>query len=104
MESSSGNYIIPFPIKLMAMLEETEAKGLSHIVSWEMEGTAFRVHDPEEFVQQIMGKWFNQTKYKSFQRVSSEGSDWDSLSIMCLLPKETQKDSLVIFSPRPLFV
>lgn len=66
--TGSGVSNIPFPVKLRAMLEESEAKGLSHIVSWEMEGTAFRVHDPEEFVKQIMGQWFNQTKYKSFQR------------------------------------
>lgn len=69
MEPSTGASNVPFPIKLRAMLAETEAKGLSHIVSWEMEGTAFRVHEPEEFVKQIMRQWFNQTKYKSFQRV-----------------------------------
>ncbi len=62
---------VAFPIKLRAMLEETATEGLSHIVSWEMEGSAFRVHDPEEFMRQVMGRWFNQTKYKSFQRVSA---------------------------------
>jgi len=66
---ASAINIISFPVKLQSMLDETEAAGLSHIVSWELKGTAFRVHRPEEFVQQIMSQWFNQTKYKSFQRV-----------------------------------
>lgn len=63
---------LSFPLKLRHMLEEAEDLGLSHIVSWEMEGTAFRVHNPDEFVHLIMRRWFNQTKYKSFQRVSQE--------------------------------
>eukprot|EP00934_Nitzschia_sp_Nitz4_P007165 Nitzschia sp. Nitz4//scaffold185_size43419//24103//25634//NITZ4_007303-RA/size43419-augustus-gene-0.65-mRNA-1//1//CDS//3329539715//7155//frame0 len=59
---------LSFPLKLRHMLQEAEDQDMAHIVSWEMEGTAFRVHLPDEFVAQIMRRWFNQTKYKSFQR------------------------------------
>jgi len=57
-----------FPMKLLAMLDEAEVKGWTHVVSWEMDGTAFRVHKPDEFVSSVMPQYFNQTKYKSFQR------------------------------------
>jgi hypothetical protein len=60
---------IPFPIKLRSILQASPNEGLTHIISWQMGGTAFRVHQPDTFVQQVMWKWFNQTKYKSFQRV-----------------------------------
>jgi hypothetical protein len=63
---------LPFPAKLRAMLEAVETEGLTGIVSWQMGGTAFRVHQPNIFVRQVMWKWFNQTKYKSFQRVRED--------------------------------
>jgi hypothetical protein len=59
---------MPFPLKLRTMLDECVANGLEHVVSWEMEGLAFKVHRPKEFVHHIMPRYFNQTKYKSFQR------------------------------------
>lgn len=61
-----------FPKKVYAMLEHCHQHGKwSRIVSWEMGGTAFRVHKPQAFVKTIMPEWFNQTKIKSFQRVST---------------------------------
>ena len=68
---SEGTATVSFPAKLRLVLEEAEAMGLQNIVSWEMNGTAFRVHKSDDFVEVIMGRWFNQTKYKSFQRVST---------------------------------
>lgn len=65
---------LPFPGKLRAMLEAVETEGLTTIVSWQLGGTAFRVHQPNIFVGQVMWKWFNQTKYKSFQRVREDES------------------------------
>ena len=50
------------------MLDDAVGQGLDHAVSWEMNGSAFKVHDPRVFVKVIMGRYFNQTKYKSFQR------------------------------------
>jgi hypothetical protein len=50
------------------MLETMAKNGSQDIVSWQPHGKAFRVHQPEVFANAIMPHYFNQTKYKSFQR------------------------------------
>lgn len=62
------NQNIPFPWKLHEMLGTCENEGLNHIVSWLPDNTSFRVHNPNFFTSNIIGKFFKQTKYKSFQR------------------------------------
>lgn len=57
-----------FPWKLHEMLEKAELEGKEAIVSWMPSGRAFRVHQPEVFVKDIMTNHFQQSKYKSFQR------------------------------------
>jgi hypothetical protein len=57
-----------FPFKLRDMLNTAEREGFSHIVSWELNGQAFKVHRPVEFVSDVMPNFFRQTKLKSFQR------------------------------------
>lgn len=57
-----------FPWKLHEMLDVVEENGDSSIVSWLPDGIAFKVHKPDSFVEKIMKRFFNQTKYKSFQR------------------------------------
>ena len=59
---------LPFPLKLYDMLEEAEANNYTDIISWLPEGISFRVHKPKEFLEQIMPRHFEQTKFKSFQR------------------------------------
>jgi hypothetical protein len=63
-------YIITkqFPWKLHEMLDHVDEEGLDSIVSWLPGGRAFKVHMPDLFVARIMKRFFNQTKYKSFQR------------------------------------
>ena len=56
-----------FPWKLHQVLDESERCGFSDIVSWQG-NRAFKVHDPKNFEKSIMKKYFNQTRYKSFQR------------------------------------
>ncbi len=56
-----------FPWKLHRVLEESERCGFRDIVSWQG-SRAFKVHDPKNFEKSIMKKYFNQTRYKSFQR------------------------------------
>ena len=58
-----------FPWRLYGMLERANEEDFSSIVSW-MPGddSSFKVHDPDNFVQTVMPKFFHQTKYKSFQR------------------------------------
>ncbi|OEU08623.1 hypothetical protein FRACYDRAFT_196221, partial [Fragilariopsis cylindrus CCMP1102] len=50
------------------MLELADQEGFDNIVSWLPDGRSFKVHDPSEFVEQIMPNFFLQSKYKSFQR------------------------------------
>ncbi|KAG7363195.1 HSF-type DNA-binding protein [Nitzschia inconspicua] len=57
-----------FPWKLYDMLDTAERKGEEHIISWIRDGTAFKVHNREVFIEEYMKKQFNQTKFKSFQR------------------------------------
>jgi len=57
-----------FPWKLHDMLDRSSTEGNQHIVSWVDNGDAFRVHVPDAFVENIMSRFFKQTKYKSFQR------------------------------------
>jgi hypothetical protein len=49
-------------------LDDAEIKGFSHVVSWLEGGTMFKVHKPKEFADRVMPCYFNQTRYKSFQR------------------------------------
>jgi hypothetical protein len=63
-----GGVAIPFPLKLHEMLDQIEADGLKHVISWQGHGRAFMVHDPKEFVSHVMPKYFKQTKLTSFQR------------------------------------
>lgn len=57
-----------FPWKLHEMLQLAEKEGFGGIVSWLPDGTSFKVYEPILFVQEVMPKFFHQSKYKSFQR------------------------------------
>lgn len=59
---------LPFPCKVYDMLDDADQKGFQHIVAWNTEGTGFMVQNKELFTNEIVPLYFNQTKYKSFQR------------------------------------
>ena len=60
---------VPFPLRLHAMLDDAYHMGFQYIVSWMADGHAFKVHQPDAFVSQVLSTYFNnQTRYKSFQR------------------------------------
>jgi len=63
-----GGVSIAFPLKLHAVLDQVEADGLAHVISWQGHGRCFVVHKPKEFVDHVMPKYFRQTKLTSFQR------------------------------------
>ena len=58
----------PFPAKVYEMLQDADTKGFSNIVSWNPMGTGFMVHNKDKFTSDIVPRYFNLTKYKSFQR------------------------------------
>ncbi|KAL3939824.1 MAG: hypothetical protein SGBAC_005525 [Bacillariaceae sp.] len=57
-----------FPCKVYDMLEDADQQGHKDIVSWNASGTGFTVHNKDLFTKKIIPQYFNQTKYKSFQR------------------------------------
>jgi len=63
-----GGIYDPFPSKLHRMLDEIASEGLDHIVGWMPHGRSIKIHKPKEFADLIMHRYFNQSKYTSFQR------------------------------------
>ena len=59
---------MPFPWKVQIMLDDVEREGKSHIVSWLSHGRSFRIHRQDEFVDEILPNYFNQSKISSFTR------------------------------------
>lgn len=57
-----------FPWKVHAMLDNAEMEGYGAVVSWDGEN-GFKVHDKKAFVEEIVPRYFSQTKYRSFQRM-----------------------------------
>jgi len=57
-----------FPFKLHSILENAEKFNEEEIISWLPSGKSFKIHKPKEFAESIMPQYFNQTKYRSFQR------------------------------------
>ena len=57
-----------FPWKLHDVLAASERNGYTHIISWLPDGDAFMVNDKVEFANEIMPKYFNSKKFKTFQR------------------------------------
>ncbi len=47
-----------FPLNLTLMLESVESMNLSHVVSWLPDGKSFVIHDPEEFLSEVLPKFF----------------------------------------------
>ena len=63
-----GGIYDPFPLKLHRMLDILKAEGLDSVVSWMPHGRALKIHQPKEFASHVMNRFFNQSKYTSFQR------------------------------------
>lgn len=57
-----------FPFRLNKMLNDAEAHGNDHIVSWMPCGNMFKVHKHKEFATRIMPLYCRHTRYKSFLR------------------------------------
>ncbi|KAL3764063.1 hypothetical protein ACHAW5_000538 [Stephanodiscus triporus] len=63
-----GGIYDPFPIKFHRALDQIRDEGMDSIVSWVSHGRAFKIHKPKVFAATIMPRFFNQSKYTSFQR------------------------------------
>ena len=69
-EPQNNTHQVLFPVRLRRMLEFCDMHNLNDIVSWDMDGASFRIHEPNAFVRLILPTFFDQTRLKSFQRVS----------------------------------
>ena len=58
----------PLPIKLHMLLKLTKKLGKEHIVTWLSHGRSFIILRPREFEEQIMGRFFQCSKFSSFRR------------------------------------
>ena len=58
----------PFPIKLQIVLKVIEQLGKTNVISWLPHGRAFIINRPREFENDIMNRFFKQTKLSSFKR------------------------------------
>ena len=67
-KKKKSKYHQTFFEKLYDMLEYSHEGNLEHIVSWEMDGTGIKVHDPKTFEECIMPIFFTLMRIKSFQR------------------------------------
>lgn len=52
-----GGVSVPFPVKLHEVLDQVEADGFAHIISWQGHGRCFMIHKPKEFVDYIMPRY-----------------------------------------------
>lgn len=63
-----GGVTVSFPEKLHEMLCTVVKEGLEDIVSWQPHGRCFLVRKKNEFVNEVMPRFFSQSKLTSFQR------------------------------------
>ena len=57
-----------FTVKLHKLLEDAEKHRFQDIIGWNPDRRSFTIFKPVEFADTVMGKYFRQSKYKSFQR------------------------------------
>ena len=57
-----------FPEKLYRILEELEGEGMDDIISFVNQGSAFEIHQPEAFEEQVIPRYFRQRGISSFKK------------------------------------
>ena len=67
-QSSTSLNVEKFPMKLHKIVERCEIDGYSDIISWMPHGRSFKIHKRNEFISEIMPRYFYITKFTSFIR------------------------------------
>lgn len=110
-ETQEGELKILFPWTLHSLLQDAEKEGFDSTISWRPSGMAFKVHNREEFMTQVLPRYFRQTKFKSFVRqlnlwgFSCIDHEPDKGSCMYYIV-HTMKESYffgLTYSPPPIF-
>lgn len=84
--STSNPATESFPLKLHRILgDSTDDTNSSHIISWQPHGRAFKIHNPKQFTEHIMPRYFPKMKKLTslqrqfnlygFERLTREGPD-----------------------------
>jgi hypothetical protein len=68
LEGSRGGVQEAFPRKLHRMLLTAETEGRHDVISFLSHGRAFTIHKPRRFAEEIMPRFFKQSKISSFHR------------------------------------
>lgn len=63
-----GGVVSPFPSKLYGLIEDAQSDGLCHIISWQVHGRCFKIHNFDFFAAYLLPRYFRQTKFSSFKR------------------------------------
>ena len=58
-----------FLVRLRSVLDLAEKDGLSHVVSWQPHGRAFKIHNRKLFCSQLLPTCMDSERYGAFQRV-----------------------------------
>ena len=66
--SHPGSKSETFPFRLYRMIEDAHAEGNSDIIHFMPHGRAFIVEDHDKLVNKLLNRYFQQSKYVSFQR------------------------------------
>jgi hypothetical protein len=66
--NGEGEGGLSFPLKLHSMLDDADRKRFTDVVAWQQGDKSFKVNDVNRFGNEVMPQYFNQTKFKSFQR------------------------------------
>lgn len=92
-----GGVLFPFPIRLHQLLQAAEeCQALACVISWNEDGTCFRVHDIKVFEQEIQPTYFNQSKYASFRR---QLNLWAFQNLSCIVRKQNSMEGSVYAHP-----
>ena len=93
-KAARGGVHNPFPAVLHCMMEQSDAQGYGHIISWQPHGRAFRINDTKKFVECVLPMYFKHSKLSSFQRqlslygfvrLSHDGPDRGAYYHQCFL-------------------
>lgn len=66
LDTDLSHAVLSFPVKLFALLEQEGEE--VELIQWASHGYCFRITQPDRFAEEIVPKYFKQTKLTSFQR------------------------------------
>lgn len=67
-DGQGGSRRVSLPMALHNLLDKAVEENKEHIVSWVENGTAFKIHDRDAFINDMLPRFFKTTTFKSFQR------------------------------------